>query len=119
MDSRILTLDDFDLRDKRVILRVDINSPIEQTTGALADDNRLRKCLPTIRELAAAGARTVILAHQGDTEDYSSLISLAPHAERLTELLGHAVGFVADLCGPVALERVRSMRGGELLLLFA
>jgi phosphoglycerate kinase len=123
MEAGILTLDDSDFRDKTVILRVDINSPIDQATGGLpatfrlADDNRLRKSLPTIRELADAGARTAILAHQGDTEDYRSLVSLAPHAERLAELLGRPVGFVADVCGPTAVERVRALRSGDLLLL--
>jgi phosphoglycerate kinase len=117
MEAGILTLDDFDFRDKTVILRVDINSPIDPATGGLADDNRLRKSLPTIRELAEAGARTVILAHQGDTEDYHSLVSLAPHAERLAELLGRPVSFVADVCGPAAVERVRALRSGDLLLL--
>jgi phosphoglycerate kinase len=117
VEAGILTLDDFDFRDKTVILRVDINSPIDQATGGLADDNRIRKSLPTICELADAGARTAILAHQGDTEDYRSMVSLAPHAERLAELLGGPVGFVADVCGPAAVERVRALQNGELLLL--
>jgi phosphoglycerate kinase len=117
MEAGILTLDDFDFCDKTVILRVDINSPIDQTTGGLADDNRIRKSLPTIRELADAGARIAILAHQGDTEDYRSLVSLAPHAERLAELLDRPVGFVADVCGPAAVERVRALQNGDLLLL--
>ncbi|MFZ5918528.1 MAG: phosphoglycerate kinase [Chloroflexota bacterium] len=117
MEAGILTLDDFEFCDKTVILRVDINSPIDHATGNLADDNRIRKSLPTLRELAEAGARTVILAHQGDTEDYRSLVSLAPHAERLAELLGRPVGFVADVCGPAAVERVRALQNGELLLL--
>lgn len=117
MESGILTLDDFELRDKTVLLRVDINSPIDHRTGGLADDNRIRKSVPAIRELAEAGARTAILAHQGDTEDYRSLVSLAPHAERLAELLGRPVGFVADVCGPEAIARIKALRSGELLLL--
>lgn len=117
MEAGILTLDDFDYRDKTVILRVDINSPVNQATGGLADDNRIRKSLPTIRELAEAGGRVVMLAHQGDTEDYQNLISLAPHAERLSEGLGRPVGFVDDICGPTAMERIRALRSGELLLL--
>ena len=117
MESGILTLDDFELRDKTVLLRVDINSPIDHRTGGLADDNRIRKSVPAIRELAEAGARTAILAHQGDTEDYRSLVSLAPHAERLAELLGRPVGFVADVCGPAAIARIRALQSGELVLL--
>jgi phosphoglycerate kinase len=117
MEAGILTLDDFDFQDKTVILRVDINSPIDHASGGLADDNRLRKSLPTLRELAEAGARTAILAHQGDTEDYRSLVSLAPHARRLAELLGRPVGFLSDICGPTAVERIRALQSGELLLL--
>jgi phosphoglycerate kinase len=123
VESGILTLDDFELRDKTVLLRVDINSPIDHRTGRLADDTRIRKSVPAIRELAEAGARTAILAHQGDTEDYRSLVSLAPHAERLAELLGQPegrrwpVGFVADVCGPAAIARIKALGSGELVLL--
>lgn len=117
MDAGILTLDDFDLCDKMVILRLDINSPIDRQTGQLADDNRIRKSVPTIRELSDAGARVVMLAHQGDTEDYQNLISLTPHAERLSELLAQPVGFLDDIAGPAAIERIKALRSGQLLLL--
>jgi phosphoglycerate kinase len=117
MEAGILTLDDFDFSDATVILRVDINSPIDHQTGGLADDNRIRKSVPTIRELSDAGARTAILAHQGDTEDYRSLVSLVPHAHRLTELLGRQVGFVDDIAGPAAIDRIRGLGNGELILL--
>jgi len=117
MDAGILTLDDFDFRDKTVILRLDINSPIDHRTGQLADDNRIRKSVPTILELSDAGARVVMLAHQGDTEDYRSLVSLVPHAERFTELVGRLVAFVDDIAGPTATERIKTLQSGELLLL--
>jgi len=117
MDAGILTLDDFDFRDKTVILRLDINSPIDHRTGQLADDNRIRKSVPTILELSDAGARVVMLAHQGDTEDYRSLVSLVPHAERFTELVGRLVAFVDDIAGPTATERIKTLPSGELLLL--
>jgi phosphoglycerate kinase len=117
MEARILTLDDLDFNDKTVILRVDINSPIDHGTGELADDNRLRKSLATIRELSEAGARTAILAHQGDTEDYRSLVGLQPHAERLAQLLGRQVDFLDDIAGPAAVARIEALEPGELLLL--
>ena len=117
MEAGILTLDDLDFRGKTVILRVDINSPMDHETGELADDNRLRKSLPTIRELSEAGARTAILAHQGDTEDYRSLVGLQPHAERLAELLGRPVAFIDDIAGPAAVARIKALEPGELLLL--
>ena len=117
MESGILTLDDLDFRDKTVIVRLDINSPIDHRTGGLADDNRIRKSVPTIRELADAGARLVMLGHQGDTEDYQNLISLSVHAERLSELLGRPVTFIDDIAGPAAVERIKRLGSGQLLLL--
>jgi phosphoglycerate kinase len=117
MESEILTLDDFDFQEKTVIVRLDINSPIDHQTGRLADDNRIRKSVPTVRELSDAGARVVMLAHQGDTEDYRSLVSLVPHAERLAELVGRPVAFVDDIAGPTAIARIEALRPGELLLL--
>lgn len=117
MEAGILTLDDFDLRGKTVILRVDINSPIDPQTKKIANDNRIRKSAPTIRELSDFGARVVMLAHQGDTEDYQNLISLEEHAGRLSDAMGKDVGFIDDIAGPAAIERAKSLRGGDILLL--
>ena len=61
------TLDDVEVTGKRVLLRVDINSPVDPDTKTIADDNRIVRSLPTIRELADRGARLVMIAHQGDT----------------------------------------------------
>ena len=71
---KIRSIDDLDVDGKRVLLRVDINSPIDLTTGKIRDDNRLRMSLPTIRDLSAAGAILVMIAHQGDTLDYSTYL---------------------------------------------
>lgn len=117
MEAGILTLDDFKVRGKTVILRVDINSPIDRETGGLVNDNRIRKSLPTITELADAGAKVVLLAHQGDTEDYHNLISLEQHAARLADLLARPVGFIDDIAGPAAVAAVKALKAGELLLL--
>ncbi len=117
MEAGINTLDDFGLDGKTVLLRVDINSPIDRETKQLVNDNRIQKSLPTIKELADVGAKVVLLAHQGDTEDYHNLVSLEPHAKRLAELLGRPVGFIDDIAGPAAIERVKSLQPGELLLL--
>jgi len=81
MEAGILTLDDFEVAGKTVILRVDINSPIDRETGQLVNDNRIRKSLPTIRELADAGAGVVLLAHQdllGGCEDCSPFARWRP-----------------------------------------
>ncbi len=117
MRAGVLTLDDFDFSGKTVILRLDINSPIDRRTRRLVSDNRIQKSLPTIRELAEAGAKAVMLAHQGDTEDYQNLIPLAEHAERLSALLQRPVAYIPDVCGPAAVARIKALRPGELLLL--
>lgn len=114
---QITTLDDIDVRDRTVLLRVDINSPIDRKTGRIADENRLDKSLPTIADLAAAGARLVIIAHQGDTLDYHNLVSLQEHAEKLTTKLSREVRYIDDVAGPAARHAIRSLAPGDILLL--
>ncbi len=112
-----LTLDDFDYRGKTVLLRVDINSPIDPKTKRITNENRIVQSLPTIRGLVNKGAKLVIIAHQGDTLDYQNLISLKEHAERLSQKLGQEVQFIDDVAGPAAREKIRSLKEGEILLL--
>lgn len=113
----ISSLDDGNFSGKRVLLRVDINAPIDRDTGRIANDNRIQKSLPTIRDLMDAGAKLAIIAHQGDTTDYDSLISLKEHAERLAEALGKPVQFIEDIAGPAAVEKILALKEGEALLL--
>jgi len=115
----IPSLDTLEVEGKRVLLRVDINSPIDATTDEIVDDSRIDKSVPTIRELADRGARLVIIAHQGDALDYHNLVSLEPHAGRLSEKLGRAVGFIDDIAGPAARDRIAMVGAGEILLLNA
>lgn len=113
----IHTLDDVDVDGKVVLCRVDINSPLDPTTGALRDTTRIRGCAPTIRELADAGARVVILAHQGGDLEYQNYASTEPHAAVLGELLGRTVQFIDDVCGPAARASIERLGDGEILLL--
>lgn len=114
---KIRSLADLDVQGKRVLLRVDINSPIDRTTGKIRDDNRLRMSLPTIRDLADAQARLVLIAHQGDTLDYHNLVSLEEHAQLLTKMLEQRVDYIDDVAGPAAREAIRRLEPGEILLL--
>jgi phosphoglycerate kinase len=116
-DVGILTLDQFDYRDKTVICRVDINSPLDPKTKKIVDDNRIVKSLPTIRELNERGARLVLMAHQGDTLDYQNLIGLDQHAVLLSAALNKPIRFVDDVAGPAARAAVRELKSGEILLL--
>lgn len=113
----ILAVDALDVAGKRVLLRVDINSPIDRGTGDIIDDSRIDKSLPTILDLSGRGARLVIIAHQGDALDYHNLVSLEPHALRLAEKLGRTVGFIDDVAGPEARRRIAALTDGEILLL--
>lgn len=115
--DRIPSIDDGDFAGKRVLLRVDINSPIDRDSGRIVNDNRIIKSLPTISDLLDKGARLAIIAHQGDTTDYGSLIGLQEHASRLSEGLGKPVQFVEDVAGPAAVEKILALTDGEVLLL--
>lgn len=117
MKHGIHTLDDFDLKGKTILLRVDINSPLTADKAELRDDTRIRACLPTIREIAEKGAKLVLLAHQGGDLEYKNYGSTLPHARRLTELLEKPVEFVDDVCGPYARQRIQSLAEGEIILL--
>ena len=113
----IASIDDLEVAGKRILLRVDINSPIDPGTGRIADENRIDQSLPTITYLSDHGARLVIMAHQGDTLDYHNLVGLAQHAELLATKLKRPVGFVDDVAGPAARDRIKALGDGEILLL--
>lgn len=113
----ISSIDEGEFSGKRVLLRVDINSPIDRDTGRIVNDNRIQKSIPTINDLLEKGARLAIIAHQGDTTDYGSLICLQEHAGRLADALGKPVQFIADVAGPAAVEKILALADGEVLLL--
>ena len=115
--ANMTRLDHFDYRGKTVLLRVDINSPIDPATRRIVNDNRIQKSLPTIRTLLDAGAKLVLIAHQGDTLDYHNLIPLHEHAEKLSSYLQAPVAYIDDVAGPAARNRVRALRAGETVLL--
>jgi len=107
------TIDDLPA-DSRVLVRLDLNSPIED--GEPQDNRRFERHAETVRELADAGRRVVLLAHQGrpGRDDFTSL---AGHAEILADHVGRDVAFVADTYGHEALEAIDALEAGEVLLL--
>ncbi len=113
----INTLDDFDVRGKVVLCRVDINQPVDRETGTLKSISRITACAPTLRELSDKGARLVLLAHQGSDIEYQNFFTTLPHAKVLTELLSREVRFVEDVCGPAAREAIKRMEDGDIILL--
>ncbi len=115
--ANMTSLDHFDYRNKAVLLRVDINSPIDPTTKRIVNENRIQKSIPTIKHLLNGGARLALIAHQGDTLDYQNLIPLEEHAEKLSGYLGTPVAYIDDVCGPAARESVQSLQPGQAVLL--
>ncbi len=116
-ELKMHSLDDFDYRDKTVILRLDINSPIDVETGKIVNCNRIDKSLATVTQLLDAGAKLAIIAHQGDTLDYQNLVSMQEHAEILSDKLQRKIDYIDDVAGPAACEAVRNLKGGDAVLL--
>ena len=114
---KIRSMHDVDYSGKTVLLRLNINSPIDSDTKRIVNENRIKKSLPTLNYLLDSGAKVAIIAHQGDTLDYQNLISMAEHAEKLAALSGRPVRYIDDVCGPAALEAVRTLKPGEAVLL--
>ena len=114
-EVKIKSIIGVDVKGKTVLFRPDINSPIKN--GKIVNDNRLNATVPTLKYLVEGGAKVAIIAHQGDTLDYQNLMSMQPHAERLSMLSGIKVDYIDDVCGECALERVRSLKEGEVILL--
>ncbi|SED83802.1 phosphoglycerate kinase [Jiangella alba] len=109
-----------DLRGQRVLLRSDLNVPVEGVAGAsvITDDGRVRASVPTIQKLREAGARVVVMAHLGRPKGTpDAQYSLAPVAKRLGELLGTEVAFATDTVGESARKTVAALADGEVALL--
>ncbi len=105
---------------RRVLLRADLNVPLDDSTGTpvITDDGRIRASLPTLQALRAAGARVVVAAHLGRPKGAPDpRYSLAPVADRLAELLGAPVPLAADVAGPDARARVEALADGGVVLL--
>ena len=113
----IRTLDELHLSGKTVLCRVDINQPVDRASGTLKSINRIRACVPTVRELSDKGAKVVLMAHQGSDIEYKNYYTTKPHAAVLSELLGREVKWIDDVCGPAAREATRALKDGEILLL--
>jgi phosphoglycerate kinase len=111
-----MSLHDLDVAGKRVFLRCDLNVPLKD--GAITDDGRIKASLPTIKILLAAGASLVIAAHLGRPKgEAKPELSLAPVAQRLSELLATPVIFLGEVTGAKVTAAADALKAGEILLL--
>ena len=107
---------DLDLRDKRVLVRADLNVPVKD--GKVSDATRLERLVPGLAELAQRGARVIVISHFGRPRDgRDPRLSLAPVASKLGELLGRAVAFAADCVGEPAEQTVAALPPGGIAVL--
>lgn len=110
------TIQDIDVRGKRVLMRADYNVPIEK--GVIADDYRLKQSLPTIKALLEQDVKLVIISHLGRPKGpHDTKCSLESVAKRLSELLGKKVRFASDCVGDAADKAVAALEPGQVLLL--
>jgi len=111
----VKTLDDVDVADKRVLVRVDFNVPLER--GRITDDTRIRAALPTIEELRGRGAKLVLAAHLGRPKDREPELSLRPAAERLGELIHAPVELAPGVVGDDVRAEADALEPGDVLML--
>jgi phosphoglycerate kinase len=109
------TLDEADLRGKRVLLRVDLNVPMEG--GKVSDLTRLERVAPTIAEIADKGGKVILLSHFGRPKTRDPKDSLKPVAGALASILKRPIGFADDCIGPVAEAAVGAMKNGDIVCL--
>ena len=116
MSLDFYTIDDFDLDDKTVIVRVDINSPVDPVTGLILDDTRIRLHAETIGELSNRGAKTVVIAHQSrpGKKDFTTM---EQHAETLSKIINRKVKYVEDIFGSNARDSIKKMERSDIILL--
>jgi phosphoglycerate kinase len=114
------TIRDIELSNKRVLVRVDFNVPLDEKDGqmVITDATRIQETLPTLKALIAAGAKVILCSHHGRPKGQRDpKESLAPVAPALSELLGVPVEFSEETIGPVALAKAMALPAGGVLLL--
>ena len=112
------TVQDVDVRGKKVLLRCDFNVPQDKETGAITSDKRIVAALPTIRCLLEQGAAVIACSHLGKPKgEWKAKLTLAPVAQRLSQLLGQEVIFAKDIVGEDAKAKAAALKPGQIMLL--
>jgi phosphoglycerate kinase len=115
MTNTFRTLDDVDVKGKRVLLRVDLNVPMEN--GRVTDLTRIERVAPTITEIAGNGGKVILLAHFGRPKGRDLKETLKPVATALAQVIGRPVAFADDCIGDVADKAIAAMKDGDVLCL--
>src|SRR4029079_13073052 len=115
MTKLFRTLDDVDVKCKRVLLRVDLNVPME--IGCFPDATRLERIAPTITEISDKGGKVILLAHFGRPKGRDAKESLKPVAAALSQVIKKPAGFADDCIGEPAAKAVGAMKDGDIVCL--
>ncbi len=113
-ELEFLTLDDLEPEGKRILVRVDINTPVDPNTGKLIEKTRMEEAAVTLRALSKS--KVVVCSHQGRVGE-KDFVSLEEHAKVLSSVMGKKVMFVDDVIGPAARKQAESLQDGDVLLL--
>src|SRR6188768_608313 len=119
------TIDDYNFKDQKVLVRVDFNVPLDKKTFTITDDTRIRAAIPTIKKILSDGGSTILMSHLGHplkklkedgTVDYEKH-SLKHVVKTLSEKLGIDIKFADDCIGDSAIKAAADLKPGEVLLL--
>ncbi|MFC1980822.1 phosphoglycerate kinase [Chloroflexota bacterium] len=109
---------DIDISGKRILVRVDFNVPLDEKTGEITDDSRIRAALPTIKYMTEQGARVILISHLGRPKGkIVDELRLTIVAKRLSQILGQQVGVATNCIGPEVEKSVETLKSGDVLLL--
>jgi phosphoglycerate kinase len=112
-----LSIDKIDLKDKKVLVRVDFNVPLDEKLN-VTNDNRIVESLPTIKKIIDSGGKAILMSHLGRPKgERKTEFSLKPAADRLSKLLGKEVKLAPDCIGPETENIVNEMKSGDVILL--
>ncbi|HPI91685.1 MAG TPA: phosphoglycerate kinase [Deltaproteobacteria bacterium] len=112
----IKSIKDLDLNQKRVLIRVDFNVPLDEN-GSITDDARIKAALPTVQHAIGQGGKVILMSHLGRPKKMDKKLSLIPVARRLSELLGTSVNMAPDCIGDKVKAMVDALKPGDVLLL--
>ena len=111
------TIDDLELKNKRVLVRVDFNVPLTENLE-VGDDTRIRAALPTIKKIIDSGGKAILMSHLGRPKGKPiESMRMAPVAKRLSQLLDKRVNYVPDCIGKIVEDTVANLQNGDVLLL--
>jgi phosphoglycerate kinase len=111
------TIDNFDFKKKKALIRVDFNVPLN-SSYEITDDNRIRGAMPTIRKILSSGGAVILMSHLGRPKSgYEEKFSLKHLVKHVSKLSGAPVKFASDCIGNIPLELARNLKPGEILLL--